>query len=164
MALSEAKKAADKRHMEKLDNIMVRPYRKEGEAIRAAAAAAGQSVQGYILQAVRERMEHERTGVIRDGLPADDAGTEYMPRTAVGASPAQNEGSAPSKLSPDDWAEWARRQDDEPLEDWRIRLKKSNIGTSPADIMKRIGKLPKQDRDLILGTGPARDGRNGTGR
>ena len=62
MALSEAKKAADKRYMDKLDNIMVRPYREEGAAIRAAAAAAGMSVQGYILCAVRAWMESGRVG------------------------------------------------------------------------------------------------------
>lgn len=61
MALSEAKKAADKRHVSKLDNIMIRPYLEEGATIRAAAAAAGQSVQGYILQAIRERMEREKS-------------------------------------------------------------------------------------------------------
>ena len=193
MALSEAKKAADKRHMEKLDNIMVRPYRKEGEAIRAAAAAAGQSVQGYILQAVRERMGRERAGAVHNDLPADGVSTEDIrrmtksaaegaggsddageisvfsdgedtPGTAAGASPAQDEKVSPSKLSPDDWAEWARRQDGESLEDWKIRLKKSNIGTPPIDIMKRMAKLPKHDRDLILGTDPARDGRGGTGQ
>ena len=188
MALSEAKKAADRRHMKKLDNIMVRPYRKEGEAIRAAAAAANQSVQGYILQAVRERMERERAGAVHDGLTADGTGAEDLrrmtksitevtggsddigkafafsgdedaPQAAV--APAPDERSSPSGLSPDDWAEWARREDDEPIEDWRIRLKKSNIGTSPANIIKRISKLPKHDRELILGTGPARDGKSG---
>ena len=64
MALSEAKKAADKRYMDKLDNIMVRPYREEGAAIRAAAAAAGMSVQGYILCAVRAWMENGQAGVV----------------------------------------------------------------------------------------------------
>lgn len=160
MALSEAKKAADKRHMEKLDNIMVRPYRKEGEAIRAAAAAANQSVQRYILQAVRERMEHEQARAVHDDLPTDSVSTEDIHRVTKGTT----EGTRVSELSPDDWAEWARRQNGEPLEDWRIRLKKSNVGTSPIDIMRRIGKLPKHDRDLILGTDPARDGRGGTRR
>ena len=164
MALSEAKRAADKRHMEKLDNIMVRPYRKEGEAIRAAAAAANQSVQGYILQAVRERMEYERVRAVHDDLPSDGVRDEDTPRPAADASPARDEISSPSELSPDDWAQWARRQDDESLEDWRNRLRQSNIGTSPAGIMKRIGMLPKQDRDIILGTDPARGGRGGTGR
>lgn len=59
MTLSKAKLEADKRHHQKLDNIMVRPYKEEGEMIRAAADAAGQSLQQYVLQAVRERMARE---------------------------------------------------------------------------------------------------------
>ena len=59
MALSEKKKITDKRHLAKLDVIRVQPYKNQGAAIRAAAAAAGQSLQGYILQAVRTRMEQE---------------------------------------------------------------------------------------------------------
>lgn len=59
MAISEAKKLTDKRHHEKLDQIMVRPYKEEGQQIRVAAAKAGQSVQQYILQAVRDRMARE---------------------------------------------------------------------------------------------------------
>ena len=47
------------RHIAKLDNILLRPYKAEGAAIRAAAAEAGQSVQAYILQAIRERMERD---------------------------------------------------------------------------------------------------------
>nr|DAH32740.1 MAG TPA: Protein of unknown function (DUF1778) [Caudoviricetes sp.] len=35
---------------------MVRPSKEDGAAIRAAAAAAGQSVQRYILDAVAARM------------------------------------------------------------------------------------------------------------
>jgi uncharacterized protein (DUF1778 family) len=60
MALSEKKKASDKRHHEKLDKISIQPYKEHGAEIREAAAAAGQSLQGYILQAVEERMERER--------------------------------------------------------------------------------------------------------
>lgn len=37
--------------------INVRPLKAQGQKIRAAAA--GQSLQGYILQAVEERMERE---------------------------------------------------------------------------------------------------------
>ena len=55
MAISENKKASNARYMGKLDNIMVRPTKDEGAEIRAAAAAAEQSLQGYILQAIRER-------------------------------------------------------------------------------------------------------------
>lgn len=74
MALSEAKKAADKRHTAKLDNIMVRPYLEEGAVIRAAAAAAGKSVQGYVLEAVREKMERERAGGVPAGSPTTEDG------------------------------------------------------------------------------------------
>jgi uncharacterized protein (DUF1778 family) len=56
---TDAKKAGNARHIAKLDLIKLQPYKAEGEQIRAAAAAAGQSLQGYILQAVRERMERD---------------------------------------------------------------------------------------------------------
>lgn len=59
MALSEAKKAADKRHNAKLDQIMIRPYKERGAQIRKAAAAHGMSLQAYILEAVQMRMERE---------------------------------------------------------------------------------------------------------
>ena len=60
MAVSEAKRITDARHQAKLDQIMVRPYKEEGQAIRDAAASAGVSVQLYILDTVRERMEREK--------------------------------------------------------------------------------------------------------
>lgn len=53
---TEAKKAGNARHVAKLDQIKIQPYKEEGERIRAAAAAAGQSVQAYILEAIRDRM------------------------------------------------------------------------------------------------------------
>lgn len=59
MAISEAKKISDKRHHEKLDQIILRPHREEGMEIRAAALASGKSVQSYVLEAIRERMELE---------------------------------------------------------------------------------------------------------
>ena len=46
--------------LEKLDSIKLQPYKEEGQQIRAAAAAAGKSLQGYILEAVREKMEREK--------------------------------------------------------------------------------------------------------
>lgn len=58
MALSAKKKASDARHLAKLDQLMVRPYQAEGAQIRQAAAAAGQSTQAYILDAVRAWMAH----------------------------------------------------------------------------------------------------------
>ena len=36
------------------DNIMIRPTREEGAEIRQAAAAAGKSVQAYILDVLRD--------------------------------------------------------------------------------------------------------------
>lgn len=54
---TEAKKAGNARHIAKLDLIKIQPYKEEGTRIRAAAKAAGMSVQGYILQAVRIYME-----------------------------------------------------------------------------------------------------------
>lgn len=56
MPISEKKKESNARYTEKCDYINIRPLKPEGERIRAAAAVAGQSLQGYILQAVRERM------------------------------------------------------------------------------------------------------------
>lgn len=54
-----AHRAGNAKHVKKLDLIKIQPYQEQGEAIRAAAGAASQSVQGYVLQAVRERMERE---------------------------------------------------------------------------------------------------------
>lgn len=55
---SEAKRRGNAKYNAKCDQIMVKPLRAEGESIRAAAAAAGQSLQGYVLEAVRARMAH----------------------------------------------------------------------------------------------------------
>lgn len=61
MPLSEAKKASNKKSDEKYSQILLKPYKDNAEQIRAAAADAGQSLQGYILQAVAERMEKEKS-------------------------------------------------------------------------------------------------------
>lgn len=50
---------AVRKYQEKRDSIMLRPSKEEGQAIRDTAKAAGQSVQAYILQAVRERIARE---------------------------------------------------------------------------------------------------------
>lgn len=90
MPVSEAKKKANARYNASKDNIMIRPDKEEGAAIRSAALAAGQSNQQYILQAARERMKRDATqrqsgaGVV--SLPS---GT---PKRAGGAADAQNEG------------------------------------------------------------------------
>lgn len=56
MPISEAHKRANTKWNASRDNIMIRPTMDEGREIRDAAAKAGQSVQAYILEAVRERM------------------------------------------------------------------------------------------------------------
>ena len=42
------------------DDISLRPKKERGQEIRAAAKAAGKSLQGYILEAVQERMDREK--------------------------------------------------------------------------------------------------------
>lgn len=70
MPISEAKKRNNANYTAKCDYINVRPLKPEGAAIRAAAAAAGQSLQGYILQAVRARMEQEGQPLEIEQTPA----------------------------------------------------------------------------------------------
>ncbi len=62
MPVSEAKRRNNDKYNATCDYISIRPKKEIGQAIRAAAEAAGQSLQGYILQAVRERMDRERRG------------------------------------------------------------------------------------------------------
>lgn len=57
--LSEAKRLSNKRSDAKYQQILLKPYIAEAEQIRAAAARAEQSVQAYVLQAVRDRMQRE---------------------------------------------------------------------------------------------------------
>lgn len=71
MPVSEAKRRNNDAYNAKCDNINIRPQKPIGTDVRAAAADAGQSVQAYILQAVRERMT-------RDGFtPESDLWHDY---------------------------------------------------------------------------------------
>lgn len=54
---TKAQKGAVKRYQAGRDAIMLRPTKEEGRAIRQAAEDAGESLQGFILGAVRARME-----------------------------------------------------------------------------------------------------------
>ena len=65
MAITARKAENDKRHHEKLDRLVIQPYKNQGAAIRAAADRNGKSVQKYILDAVRIQME-------KDGLEYPD--------------------------------------------------------------------------------------------
>lgn len=57
---TEAQKRASAAYNRKRDNIMIRPTKEHGAKIRAAAAAAGKSVQAYVLEAVDTRMAAEQ--------------------------------------------------------------------------------------------------------
>ena len=56
MPCSEARKRANAAYNRRQDNIMIRPSKAEGARIRAAAAAAGMSVQGFILGVLRQHI------------------------------------------------------------------------------------------------------------
>lgn len=56
---SQAQIQANVRYNRSRDSITIRPSKEDGAAVRQAAAAAGQSVQGYIMQACSERMQRE---------------------------------------------------------------------------------------------------------
>lgn len=60
MPVSEKKRKSLDAYNATCDYISIRPKKDKGAEIRAAAVAAGQSLQGYILQACEERMQREK--------------------------------------------------------------------------------------------------------
>lgn len=62
MPSSDAQKKAVREYQKKCDAIMLRPLKADGEKIRAAAAKSGVSTQGYILNAVQQKIEAESAG------------------------------------------------------------------------------------------------------
>lgn len=62
MAISEAKRRGNDKYTAKCDRITLKPIQAEGSAVRDAAKTAGQSLQGYILQAVRQKMRADAAG------------------------------------------------------------------------------------------------------
>lgn len=73
MAVSARKRLNNDKYNAKCTQINLKPLTPEANAIKAAAAAAGQSLQGYILQAVRERMAKEGQPLTLDDLPGADS-------------------------------------------------------------------------------------------
>ena len=57
---TEAQKKASIEYNRRRDAITLRPTKEEGAQIRQAAADAGQSVQGYVLGAVRVQMDKDK--------------------------------------------------------------------------------------------------------
>lgn len=62
MAPSDAQKRAAAKWKKSRDSITIRPTKETGAAIRAAAAAAGLSVQQFILKAVDFFMNSNKAG------------------------------------------------------------------------------------------------------
>ena len=73
MPVSETKRRNNDKYNAKCTQINLKPLTPEANAIKAAAAAAGQSLQGYILQAVRERMAKDGQPLTLDDLPGADS-------------------------------------------------------------------------------------------
>lgn len=71
---TDAKRAANAAYQRRQDALTVRPSRADGAAIRAAAAAAGQSTQAWILRACFEQMQ-------RDGFTPPEATNADQPDT-----------------------------------------------------------------------------------
>lgn len=61
MPVSDSHKRASAKWNAARDNIMIRPDKEKGAAIRAAAAAAEMSVQAFILAAVDHFMHSEKS-------------------------------------------------------------------------------------------------------
>ena len=74
MAVSARKRLNNDKYNAKCTQINLKPLTPEANAIKAAAKASGQSIQGYILQAVRERMakEAEPAGLYIASCPRQD--------------------------------------------------------------------------------------------
>ena len=73
MAVSARKRLNIDKYNAKCTQINLKPLTPEANAIKAAAKASGQSIQGYILQAVRERMAKEGQPLTLDDLPGADS-------------------------------------------------------------------------------------------
>lgn len=57
---TDAKRHGNARYLATKKTVTIRMQPEAHTEMQSAAAAAGQSLQGYILQAVRERMEREK--------------------------------------------------------------------------------------------------------
>lgn len=59
---TDAKRRGNARYLATKKTVTIRMNPETHTEMQSVAAAAGQSLQGYILQAVRERMEREKGG------------------------------------------------------------------------------------------------------
>ena len=61
MGVSEKQLKWNADYQERCMRIVIQPEKTEGQRIKDAAVKAGQSTTQYILQAIRERMEREKS-------------------------------------------------------------------------------------------------------
>lgn len=61
MKQTEAQLRATKKYHEKLDNIQIRVPKGEKEKISAHAAAQGESLNAFVVRAIKEAMERENS-------------------------------------------------------------------------------------------------------
>ena len=71
MHIPKSKRRNNDAYNAKCDYISLRPQKPIGSAIRAAAKAANQSLQGYVLQACAERMTREGQPLELPDAPAE---------------------------------------------------------------------------------------------
>ena len=71
MPIPESKRRNNDAYNAKCDYISLRPQKPIGSAIRAAAKAANQSLQGYVLHACAERMTREGQPLELPDAPAE---------------------------------------------------------------------------------------------
>ena len=72
MAVTEAQKRAVKKYQSKMEDFKIPAPVGTNERYRAAAEAAGQSMQAYILQAVDERISKEAPVSLSGGSGAKE--------------------------------------------------------------------------------------------
>jgi len=66
MAISAKKRLTNDKYNAKCTQINIKPLTPQAEKIKRAAADAGQSLQGYILQAIDERMQRDAARAEQD--------------------------------------------------------------------------------------------------
>jgi len=89
MPVSDAQKKASAKYLEKLDEVRIRMPKGKKDDIKAVAAAAGESVNQYILNAVDQRISREAAG--GPTRPAED-GEVSLPSKTGKRTPTASEG------------------------------------------------------------------------
>lgn len=89
MAVSERKKASNKKwDVANIDRLSIAVPKGERDEIKASAAAAGESINKYIIEAIRARMGNADGGADALTLPADVARLAGHAAKLAGTAPA----------------------------------------------------------------------------